>query len=77
MRKVVTVVALGLFLTAASSFAGVVFTAKTSSEGGRGAQMQASVVKGWTSGDKAKVKFEESGNKMMAKGFYMITKDGG
>ena len=77
MRKLGTVVALVLFLTAASSFAGVVFTAKTTSEGGRAAQMQASVVKGWTSGDKAKVEFEESGNKMMATGSYMITKDGG
>jgi hypothetical protein len=77
MRKLGTIVALLLILTAVSASAGVVFSARTTSEGGRGAQMQAAVVKGWASGDKAKVEFEESGNRMMAKGFYMITKDSG
>ena len=66
-----------LVLAALPASAGVVFVAKTTAEGGRGAQAQDAVVKGWASGDKAKIVFEESNNPMAQKGFYMITKDGG
>jgi hypothetical protein len=77
MKRIAAALALGMFLVVGSTFAGTVYTAKTTSEGGRQAAMESSTVKGWVSGDKAKIEFEESGNPMMAKGSYLITKDGG
>jgi hypothetical protein len=64
-------------LLAAAASAGVVYTATTSAEGQKGAEMQASKVKGWVAGDNAKVEFETSGNPMMPQGSYMVTTDGG
>jgi hypothetical protein len=65
------------FLVVSSAFAGTVYTAKTTSEGGKQAAAESSTVKAWVSGDKAKVEFQESGNPMMAKGSYLVTRDGG
>jgi hypothetical protein len=62
---------------AAQSFAGVVLVAKTTAEGGKGVDQQNSVVKTWVSGDSGKTLFENSGNRLMSKGTYIITKDGG
>ncbi len=77
MKRLSAVIVAVLLLLAAQSFAGVVIVAKTTAEGGRAAAQQASVVKTWASGDSGKVLFEDSGNPMMGKGTYLISKDGG
>ena len=76
MRKTLLIaVCLGIMLSA-PAFAGIYYEATTKADG-RAGQGQAAVVKGWVHGDKARVEFVESGNPMMAKGGYMLTKDGG
>ena len=39
--------------------------------------MQDATVQAWVSGGNAKVVFEQSGDPMMSKGMYMVTKDSG
>lgn len=65
---------LGIALPAMS---GVYFSAATTSEGQKGAEMANATVKGWASGDNARVEFVASGNPMMKEGMYIITRDGG
>jgi hypothetical protein len=77
MRKLHVVTTIGTLALAVPLFAGVTYTAKTTSEGGRGAAHANAVVKAWVSGDKAKIEFEESGNPMERKGMYIVTSDGG
>jgi hypothetical protein len=77
MRKLSGLVVAVFVLVAAQSFAGVVFVAKTTAEGGKAAEQQNSVAKTWVNGDNGKVLFEEGSNPMMGKGTYLITKDGG
>jgi hypothetical protein len=77
MKKLSVFLVVVLLAVAAQSFAGVVLVAKTTAEGGKGAEMQNSTAKTWVSGDKGKTLFEESSNTLMAKGSYIITKDGG
>jgi hypothetical protein len=77
MKKLSVLLVVVLLAVAAQSFAGVVLVAKTTAEGGKGAEMQNSTAKTWVSGDKGKTLFEESSNTLMAKGSYIITKDGG
>jgi hypothetical protein len=77
MRKANIFPIVGTLAIAAQSFAGVTYTAKTTSEGGRGASLHNSVVKAWVSGDKARVEFEESASPMTGKGRYIVTSDGG
>ena len=77
MKKLSVLLVVVLLAFAAQSFAGVVLVAKTTAEGGKGAEQQNSIVKTWVSGDNGKTMFEESANPMMAKGTYIITKDGG
>jgi len=74
-RALVVAVCLGVLLSA-QAVAGVYYEATTKGDG-RAGQAQASTVKGWVHGDNARVEFVESGNPMMAKGGYMLTKDGG
>lgn len=62
---------------AAPSFAGVVYSAKTTGEGAKGAEMQSSTVRAWVSEGNAKVLFEASENPMTESGSYLITRDGG
>jgi hypothetical protein len=66
-----------LLAFAAQSLAGVVLVAKTTAEGGKGVEQQNAVVRTWVSGDNGKTLFEDSGNRLMGKGTYIITKDGG
>lgn len=56
-------------------FAGIHYKATTTTQG----QNQAGTmqVEGWVAGEKARVEFMESGNPVMKKGAYLITKDGG
>ena len=75
--KKLSVLCVLLMLAAVPTFAGVYYTAKTTAEGGRGAAMQDITVQAWVAGGNAKVEFEQSGNPMMGKGMYMVTKDGG
>jgi hypothetical protein len=77
MKKLTVLGILTVFVFAVPSFAGVYYVAKTTGEGGRGAEYQNMIVKAWASGDSGKVVFEDSQNPMMAKGSYIITKDGG
>ena len=77
MRKLSAVFVLTLLAAAIPSYAGVYYTAKTTAQGSRGAEMQNATVQAWVSGGNAKVVFEQSGNPMMSKGMYMLTKDGG
>ena len=77
MKKLSVLFVLALLLMAVPSFAGVYYTAKTTAQGGRGAEMQDVTVQAWVSGGNAKVVFEQSGNPMMGKGMYMVTTDGG
>ncbi len=75
--KKLSVLCVLLVLAAVPAFAGVYYTAKTTAAGGRGAAMQDMTVQAWVAGGNAKVEFEQSGNPMMGKGMYMVTKDGG
>jgi hypothetical protein len=75
-RRIAGVVATVLAL-AAPSFAGVVYSAKTTGEGAKGAEMQSSTVRAWVSEGNAKVLFEASENPMTESGSYLITRDGG
>ncbi len=77
MRKLSVLFVLALLMAGMPSYAGVYYTAKTTAEGSRGADAQNATVQAWVSGDNAKVVFEQSGNPMMSKGMYMVTKDGG
>ncbi|MDD5564745.1 MAG: DUF4412 domain-containing protein [Thermoanaerobaculaceae bacterium] len=77
MRKLSVLAVLILLVAGVPSYAGVYYTAKTTADGGRGAAAQDATVQAWVSGDSAKVVFESSGNPMMSKGMYMVTKDGG
>lgn len=77
MKKVSVLLVVVLVAFAAQSIAGVVLVAKTTAEGGKGVEQQNSVVRTWVSGDNGKSLFEESGNRLMGKGTYIITKDGG
>ena len=77
MRKLSVLGVVVLLVFAAHSFAGVYYVARTTAEGGKGADQQDMIVKAWASGDSGKVVFEESKNPMMGKGTYIITKDGG
>jgi hypothetical protein len=76
MRKTMVVVAAAA-LAATQAFAGMYYEAKTTAGGRKGADMMNSTVKGWVSGDKAKIEFTESNNPMAKEGMYMITVDGG
>jgi hypothetical protein len=77
MSKRVAIVAVLTLTLASGAWAGMVFTSTTTVEGGKGAQQQASKVKGWADGDRGKVEFIESGNPMLAVGNFLITRDGG
>lgn len=74
-KKAVVVVA--LLALAPAAWGGVVFTAVTKAEGGKGTEQQAGTVKGWVDGELARFEFVESGNPFMAKGTFLITTDGG
>lgn len=76
MKKVIVVVVGGV-VSVASAFAGTYYESKTSSEGGKGADAQRAIVKGWVDGDSAKVEFIESGNPLLQAGGYLVTRDGG
>ena len=75
-RRIALAVATVLVM-AAPSFAGVVYSAKTTGEGAKGAEAQSSTVRAWVSEGNAKVLFEASQNPMTESGSYLITKDGG
>lgn len=67
---------LAVVFLAAVANAGVYYEAKTTGEG-KGAKMQAAVVKAWVSGDQAKILFESSENPFAKSGTYLLTTDGG
>lgn len=77
MNRRVAIVAVLTLTLASGAWAGMIFTSTTTAEGGKGAEAQASKVKGWTDGDRAKVEFLSSGNPIMPAGSYLISKDGG
>lgn len=65
-----------LLSVATPSWAGIHYKAVTTVPDARNGNNQI-VVEGWVAGDKAKVLFRDSGNPMMKKGSYLLTKDGG
>jgi len=72
--------AAALLLTAAApAFAGIHYKSTTHMENpqARGKGTNDMQVEGWADGGKSRVEFRESGNPLMKKGSYMITKDGG
>jgi hypothetical protein len=75
-RRIALTVAAAL-VAAAPLFAGVVYSAKTTGEGAKGAEMQSSTVRGWVSEGNARVLFESSENPMTESGSYLVTRDGG
>lgn len=77
MGKKAAVAIVAVLVAAQAAWAGVVFTAVTKAEGGKGAEQQNSTVKGWVDGDLARIEFVESGSPYMANGTYLITTDGG
>ncbi|OYW01488.1 MAG: hypothetical protein B7Z61_12430 [Acidobacteria bacterium 37-71-11] len=77
MKRLSVLFVLTLLVVGIPSYAGVYYTAKTTAQGSRGADAQDATVQAWVSGGNAKVVFEQSGNPMMSKGMYMVTKDGG
>ncbi|HEX7183461.1 MAG TPA: DUF4412 domain-containing protein [Thermoanaerobaculia bacterium] len=79
MRKLRrSIVALTLLAAAASpAFAGIHYKSTTRTEA-PSAQPMVMQVEGWVSGPKAKIEFDEaSGNPMVRKGAYLVTKNGG
>lgn len=62
---------------AASAFAGTYYEAKTTTQGGKGADAQRATVKAWVDGDAAKIEFVQSGNPLLQEGGYLVTRDGG
>jgi hypothetical protein len=77
MTKRIALAVAVMLMLAAPSFAGVVYSAKTTGEGAKGAEMQSSTVRAWVSEGNAKVLFEASENPMTESGSYLITRDGG
>jgi hypothetical protein len=77
MTKRIALAVAVMLVLAAPSFAGVVYSAKTTGEGAKGAEMQSSTVRAWVSEGNAKVLFEASENPMTESGSYLITRDGG
>lgn len=77
MTKRIALVVAAVLVLAAPSFAGVVYSAKTTGEGAKGAEMQSTTVRAWVSEGNAKVLFEASENPMTESGSYLITRDGG
>lgn len=73
ISAVLAVLLVGLASEAAAGFH-YKATTRTEASGGRG--MGDIVVEGWVEGDRAKVEFRESGNPVLPKGTYLITKDG-
>ncbi len=77
MTKRIALVVATVLVLAAPAFAGVVYSARTTGEGAKGAEMQSSTVRAWVSEGNAKVLFEASENPMTESGSYLITRDGG
>jgi len=77
MQKSIALVIAAALVLAVPTFAGVVYSAKTTGEGAKGAEMQSSTVRAWVSEGNAKVLFEASENPMTESGSYLITRDGG
>lgn len=76
LRRSITALAL-LAVAASPAFAGIHYKATTRTEN-PSAQPMVMQVEGWVSGPRAKVEFEEaSGNPMLQKGSYLLTKNGG
>lgn len=76
MRRWVVAMLVGV-LTAASAHGGTYYEAKTSADGGRGAEYQSATVKAWVDGDNAKVEFVQTRNPLLAEGGYLLSRDGG
>lgn len=76
MKRYVVTILTGV-LIAASASAGIYYEAKTTAQGGRGADAQRATVKAWVDDDNAKVEFVETGNPLLSAGGYMLTRDGG
>lgn len=64
-------------VAATTTWAGMVFTVESRSEGGRGSEAQNAVINTAVQGSKMRMDYEESGNPMMEKGCYMVTHDAG
>lgn len=80
MRFANTAAALLLALAAAPAFAGIHYKSTTHMENpqARGSRSPGDMqVEGWADGGKSRVEFRESGNPLMKKGTFLITKDGG
>lgn len=77
MNNRFVVSALILSVLTACSHAGYSFKSVTTTQGGRGAEAQNSVVQALVEGPQARVEFVESGSAMMEKGNYVLTQDAG
>lgn len=69
--------ALLLALIAAPGFAGIHYKSITKNQDGNGKSVGDIAVEGWVSGGNARVEIKESGNPILKKGSYLITKNGG
>ncbi|HEV8578602.1 MAG TPA: DUF4412 domain-containing protein [Thermoanaerobaculia bacterium] len=80
MRQLVRSIAGAALFLAVSvpCFAGIHYKSVTKTQGDAAAQNSDIQVEGWVAGDNAKVTFvESSGNPVLQKGSYLVTKDGG
>jgi hypothetical protein len=77
MKRRIALTGAAAMVLAAPLLAGVVYSAKTTGEGAKGAEMQSSTVRAWVSEGNAKVLFETSENPMTGSGSYLVTRDGG
>jgi hypothetical protein len=73
MQKRIALVIAAALASAAPTLAGVVYSAKTTGEGAKGAEVQSSTVRAWVSEGSAKVLFEASENPMTESGFHLIS----
>jgi hypothetical protein len=69
-------VGLSLLAAASPAWAGMHYTAVSTTDDQQGHSMKMQV-EGWVSGDKAKVVFSQSDNPIMKPGSYLLAKDGG
>lgn len=77
-RLASTAAALLLALAAAPAFGGIHYKSTTRLENPQARRSPGDMqVEGWADGGKSRVEFRESGNPMLKKGMFLISKDGG
>lgn len=76
MKRILGALFVGV-LSVTSAVAGFYYESKTSTQGGKGADAQRAMVKGWVEGNNAKIELVQIGNPLLQEGGYLVSRDGG